>query len=222
MKLSIINNYPIYEHNGKTYLLDTGLSLGQSSLFEYGSQRLPHDFMQRIENAVQQPVDGITNFQSKGRITLTKDSVEIEQNTNVPLPEHSFFLPWTRITQNVPILRMNVNGIDANVIFDTGAPCMFSLYNKQYFQGLTPSGTAKDYLGAACENGAWKDLDAYDDIPMQQGDFTIRDRMLFIPESIKEYMQHKDTLKADVILGVLKLLNTYQCVITDQTGLVLL
>jgi len=214
--LQIVDGHLIYEHDGRFYIIDTGIGM---PIFE----EQPPIMREAFEIATGRKIDGVVSFLSEGRINLTRDSVWLEKRIadDVPLPPHKWLLPWRAIMLNVPTLSMKVNGVDANVIFDTGARCMFSIGNRNYIKGHDQNGTIKDYSALI---GTWSELPCYDNIYIAgSGDaasFEMLGRMLYLTSN--EYILFSRLLNADVILGPALLLEKYDLCIDGRQGLAII
>ncbi len=214
MKLIRKNNHLLYERRGRLYLIDTGA--GFEFFEDEGSQLLLQTAVQMASAAVGTHVDGIVSFLPNGRIALTNTSVETEQVTDDPLPHCDFLIPWERITNNIPVVRMKVNGEEASMIVDTGALYMFSMGNEAYVMGRKECGRIPDYLAMS---GVWEELQCYDGITLDYDDFHFKGKMLLIPRSFTEYQITAGMMQSDMIISVPQLLEQYDVIIDGQRGL---
>lgn len=214
MKLIRKNDHLLYECRGRLYLIDTGA--GYEVFEDRGSQLLLQTAVQIVSAAVGTHVDGIVSFLPNGRITLTNTAVETEQVTDTPLPECDFLIPWERITNNIPVVRMKVNGEEASMIVDTGALYMFSMGNEAYVRDREQCGLVRDYLAMS---GVWAELQCYDGITLDYEDFHFEGKMLLIPEAYREYHLAAEMIQSDLIISIPQLLEQYDVIIDGKEGL---
>lgn len=116
---SFLCDYVVYKGNDSGLIIyDSGASDDYTTPAQIRNA-LPAEYAGRIAK--------IKSFSRNEVVLITKENVSFEAELPSFNGKTVYELPITRLASNIPVVKIKVNGIEQEVIFDTGAPCFFSI-----------------------------------------------------------------------------------------------